>query len=556
MIQKNSIFPTRKAVQYIMLFAGCFAAMNVHAQRDTTKKQTIDITSAYKPVLRNAVKINFSASQLITDTAKLVGPYSIPAQNLFYTYQPVSLKPLALDHDPLLNLGSRYFVKLGFGNFTTPYVSAGAGFGDGKQFIANAYADYISSKGNIKYQDYSKINIKAAGSYFTPKLEIYGGLGFEQNEYKRYGYNHALVYSKAAVLQRFDDISFKAGVRNKAINESGINYNPSLELHQFTSAQKLSETSIKVELPIDKTINDVFTFKLSGKLEYAAYSSKNVLPANYSISNTVFQLAPELVYAKPLFSIHAGVTPAWDNTKLNVLPNIYGEVKLKDKPFLIQGGFVGRYIQNSYRHLSSINPYLLPVRSQKNTKEIELFGGIKGSLAKHFNFSAKAGIIRISDMPLFINDTTNALDTKDFFVSNDSRVNDLRIHGDVSYVNQDKLTITGGLTFNGYSGMQNNARAWGTVPLEMEASVRWWAFKQILLKADFKAFTGGPYLQKGNIDKSTGGGADLNAGMEFALTKKISAWMDVNNILNNKYERWHSYEVYGLNLLGGVLIKF
>ena len=185
-----------------------------------------------------------------------------------------------------------------------------------------------------------------------------------------------------------------------------------------------------------------------------------------------------------------------------------------------------------------------------------MFGGIKGSLAKHFNFSAKAGIIRISDMPLFINDTTNALDTKDFFVSNDSRVNDLRIHGDVSYVNQDKLTITGGLTFNGYSGMQNNARAWGTVPLEMEASVRWWAFKQILLKADFKAFSGGPYLQKGNIDKSTGGGADLNAGMEFALTKKISAWMDVNNILNNKYERWHSYEVYGLNLLGGVLIKF
>ncbi len=34
-------------------------SLNSTAQRDTTKRQTIDITSSYKPVLRNAVKINF-----------------------------------------------------------------------------------------------------------------------------------------------------------------------------------------------------------------------------------------------------------------------------------------------------------------------------------------------------------------------------------------------------------------------------------------------------------------------------------------------------------------
>ncbi|MBS1733452.1 MAG: hypothetical protein JST02_09165, partial [Bacteroidetes bacterium] len=63
------------------------ASLHVAAQRDTTK-QTINITSSYQPVLRNAVKINFSGSQLIADTSTTVRPYIIPAQNLFYSYQP------------------------------------------------------------------------------------------------------------------------------------------------------------------------------------------------------------------------------------------------------------------------------------------------------------------------------------------------------------------------------------------------------------------------------------------------------------------------------------
>jgi hypothetical protein len=69
-------------------------------------------------------------------------------------------------------------------------------------------------------------------------------------------------------------------------------------------------------------------------------------------------------------------------------------------------------------------------------------------------------------------------------------------------------------------------------------------------------FGGGDYLSKNNLAKSFNGGTDLSAGMEFKVNKMFSAWLDVNNILNNKYERWHNYEVYGLNVLGGVRISF
>jgi hypothetical protein len=209
---------------------------SVFSQRDTTKKQSIDITSSYKPVLRNAVKINFSASNLPADTSKAVGQYNIPAQNLFYTYQPISLKPLALTMDTALELGVRNFIKVGFGNLSTPYASAGFSFGDGKKSLVNLYADYISSKGEIVNQTFSQLNIKGSGSYFTDKSEVYGTVGLSQQDYSLYGYDHLMHnYSKSDVLQRFQDITVKGGIRNKAENETGINYNPSVQINVFSN---------------------------------------------------------------------------------------------------------------------------------------------------------------------------------------------------------------------------------------------------------------------------------------------------------------------------------
>ena len=542
---------TKIVISFVFLLS---ISATISAQRDTTKKQSIDITSSYKPVLRNAVKINFSASNLPADTSKTVGQYTIPAQNLFFTYQPVSLKPLALTMDTALELGERNFVKVGFGNLSTPHASAGFSFGDGKKSLVNLYADYISSKGKIVNQNYSQINIKGSGSYFTGQNEVYGTVGISQQDYSLYGYDHLMHnYSKADVLQRFQDVTVKGGIRNKVENETGINYNPTVQINVFSNQNKLTESSLLLDAPLEKMFNEMLSIKVSAIADITSYTSKN-LTSNVKFNNNVFQIAPELIYAKENITIHGGVSPTWDNGKLSVLPNIYGVAQLEDKPFLIEAGLIGRIIKNSYRNLSFINPYLAALTTQKNTKETELYGGIKTSVGKHFNFSAKAGLISYNNLPFYINDTAN--DNKAFIVSNESKLTDLRLHADMSFVSQDKFTVTGGLTFNGYTGMKDNDKAWGTIPLEVSASLRWWAFKQLMVKSDFRAFTGGPYLLKNNVNATLSGAADLSAGLEFAINKNFSAWLDVNNILNNKYERWHNYQVFGMNVLGGIIYKF
>jgi len=538
---------------FILLAATCLFSTAAVAQKDTTKKQTIDITSSYKPVLRNAVKINFSATHLNADTSKSVGPYNVPPQNLFYTYQPGSLRPLALTQDSNLNLGTRNFLKAGFGNYSTPYISGGFSFGDGKKSLVNIYGDYISSKGSVKNQDYLGLNIKAAGSYFLQDDELYGSASVKQQDYYLYGYDHAVHdYKKADLLQRYQTLNLKAGFRNKASNGSGINYDPNVNINLFSNQNKASETSMILTAPVEKTFADAFTIKVTAKADITSYTSKN-LASNIKYSNNIYSIAPELIYAKPLFNIHAGVTPTWDNNKLSVLPNIYGEAKIQNKIFLVQAGIVGRFIKNNYQNLTGINPYIQPLLFQQNTKETEIYGGIKATVGSHFNFSAKASWITYHNLSLFVNDTT---DGKTFYIANESKVSDFRIHGDMSFISQDKFTVTGGLTFNGYNGFKDNKRAWGTLPLELNASLRWWAFKQVLLKGDFMAFNGGAFLMKDGSDVKLGGGADLSAGVEFAINKRFSAWLDVNNIFNNKYQRWYNYPVYGLNILAGATLRF
>ena len=166
----------------ILILPLCFLFSELHAQ-DTTHRQTIQITSSYKPSLRNTVKINLYASPITPDTSKPRLAYYIPPQNLFFSYQPVSLKPLSLQTDTSLKLGGRNELKVGYGNLSTPYISGAFSFGDGKHNMANVYGDYISSRGKIENQDFSEINVKGTGSIFSAKNETYAAVGFSQHEH-------------------------------------------------------------------------------------------------------------------------------------------------------------------------------------------------------------------------------------------------------------------------------------------------------------------------------------------------------------------------------------
>lgn len=548
---KNKLTRMYSSKAFVFLLIACFSLTTTSAQRDTTRRQTIEITSAYKPELRNPVKINLYATAITADTARPRMAYSIPPQNLFFSYQPVSLKPLALDADTAFYLGNRKILKVGFGNLSTPYISGALSFGDAKTSLLNVYGDYISSRGKIKNQDFSEINLKGMGSIFSLQNETYAGVSFAQHEYYQYGYDHNIhTYDKEDVRRSYQDLSATVGIKNISVNDLGINYNPHIEVHAFSRESKASESTLILNLPAEKSFGDFISVKVALLGNFNHYKLKD---NSLSVNSNLFQIAPELIYTDDRFKFHGGVTPSWNNNTLSVLPNIYGEAQLQQNVFMIQAGWVGRFISNSFRTLSNQNPYLQDPISLRNTKETQFYGGIKATISKHFNFNAKAAFISYKDMPLFINDN---FDGKTFIVSNESSMKNLQIHGDMNFVNQDKFTVTAGIDLNSYTGLKDNSRPWGLYPVKLSGSLRWTAFEQLLIKGDLIAFSGGKSLLPNNDIKNMNGGTDLSAGAEFKINKQFSAWLDFNNIFNSKYERWNNYPVYGFQVIGGVIVRF
>jgi outer membrane receptor protein involved in Fe transport len=50
--------------------------------------------------------------------------------------------------------------------------------------------------------------------------------------------------------------------------------------------------------------------------------------------------------------------------------------------------------------------------------------------------------------------------------------------------------------------------------------------------------------------------ADIGLNAEYTIVPRLSAFVQFNNLLNSKYQRWQGYEVYGFNIYGGLRLKF
>jgi outer membrane receptor for ferrienterochelin and colicin len=156
-------------------------------------------------------------------------------------------------------------------------------------------------------------------------------------------------------------------------------------------------------------------------------------------------------------------------------------------------------------------------------------------------------------MPLFVNDYANY--GKDFLIRYEPSLKALQLHGEIAYTTGEQFSISAGLNINQYS-LQKELRAWGLLPLEFTSNLRWQILKDLWFKSDLWAWDGAQYLASNGQPGKSNPAFDLNAGVEFRLTKQLNLWLQMNNIFNDKYQRWNQYQSYGFNILGGIVFSF
>ena len=527
-----------------------------YAQDTTKKKGTVDITSAFKPVLKESAKINFNASPAVNDTTKPKLNYDIPNQNLLLGYAPGSLRPLALDIDSGGFWDLNSYIKAGFGSLKTPFVQAGFSFGDGKTAGLNIYAKHVSSSGKILYQDYRNTNVDLKGFFQTSKsLEWNAQLGMRQDRYYKYGLDPTMVTipPKDSLEQNFQTWKGGVGFHNINNRQFGISYSPEILINVFNDDKQNSESNTYVNLPLQKAVGKTFRVNLGATFDLTRYKPE----AKSALDNTFWYISPSILFKTPKVNAQAGIRPSWDNKSFKMFPNMLIEASTEDQRFTFQAGWTGYIRRTSYQYLASVNPYIDAPSDLKNTWVVERFAGFKGSLGDHFIYNTKLAYNTYKNQPLFVNDnsTLNRYDNT-FRVIYEPEMKAVHFGGEIGYTEQEKFTVLASINLNKYFEIQENEKAFGLVPFEMKGSARMQIIKDLWLKTDVFLWDGAQYKTPSGNSAQLDGSFDLNAGLEFRITKNLNLWTQFNNILNREYEPWKLYRSYGFNFLGGVIFAF
>lgn len=545
---------------HIRLFfiAGCCFFVSISQAQDTTKKKTIDITSTFKPVLREPVKIIFNAAAPVLDSTKTRLNYDIPQQNLMLGYQPAALKPVALQIDSMTAWQYSNYIKVGLGNIHIPYVQAGFSFGDGKKSFFNVFANQFTSKGKLPFQKNSLTGVSAMGTMKTAaNLEWNGKIGFNSNDFFLYGYQPAtLSFTKDQLRQRLQTIEGKLSLRNMEPTEFGLTYNPNIRVSVFSgenNKNKGTEANSVLNLPLTKT----FGKSLAINLGFTANLTNYRPTGKKSVNNNIYYVSPALLLKTPNLFIHGGLIPSWDNKVFTLLPDIMVDVTTNDQRFTAQFGWIGYYDKGSYERFAGINPWIAQPNQLLNTRIQERYAGFKGSVLDHISYSAKVGFVQYRNMPLFVNDTT---DGKTFYTEYTSSMEALQLHGEIALTKGENFSWNTGLTWNQFTKVRDQIKAYGLIPFEVNSTLRWQIFKEFYFKSELFLFDGAAYRVRtapGKFDSRKGKAAvDLNAGLEFRITRNFNLWLQMNNLFNKRYQRWNQYEVFGFNILGGIIYTF
>lgn len=541
----NSVFPSCILIMLLLIVT----RYNATAQNDSLQKQTIDIYNVYQPTLRAAAKLNLTATLPAAGTKPPSLVYNIPAQNLYFTYSPVPLKPLAMGIDT--SYGARYnnFLKAGFGNYSTPLIKLGLSNGSTQPFLYGLYFNHLSSKGPIENQAFSNDDLLLHGQYFSNTHEVHGSVSYSRNGIHYYGYDHDTTkFDKRDVKQVYNTLTVKAGLSNTKENGIKLDYQPELQLTNFFDSYNRRESTFRLKIPVQKVIvKDIF-LTADFLADFSSYSDDS-----NSYKNTVAAIHPAVVISKPTFMLHAGVNPTWTNDGFYLLPDIVNETDLIKDKLILSSGWISYFDKNSYQNLVKENPFISGYNDPLNTRVEEKYTGIKGTINDHFTYNTKFAFVEYSNRPLFANDSTYG---NTFVVINEEELKAYQLHAEIGYLVGEKFQVKlSGSWFN-YFKQETEDKPWGLRPFVADLYGQFTIGEKFHFMADLYALSGSFYKDVNGVARKTQGALDINAGASYEITDQFNIWFNANNILNSHYERWNHYPSLGLNVLGGIMIKF
>jgi len=562
--------------------------------KDTLNTEVINVVKPYKPSISDAFKVKDIPNTNDVDEQKQSIDYQINSVPVASTFTPSKGKAKGVKKKKKERLYDNY-ISVGFGNYTTPLLEAYVRTFPVDDGEFGVMLKHHSSQGGIK-------DVLLNDSFYDSNLDLYFlqssramnwkvNLGAQHQLYNWYGLIKPDNYDETSPFNPtlLESVDPKQSYLNFALDGKIEYFNSyftggTASVRRFSDAYKSSEirfrTQPKFELPISTEIIDfeLDIDYLNGAFE-KQYQTDDAISYNY----LNLGLTPNFQILRDYLRINLGVKAYYaldlesSTGSFKLYPNVDISYQLLTEVLTIFAGATGGLHHNTYLDMVQQNPFLSPnLMSVPTDEKYRAFAGLKGKLASNINYLVKGSYADLRNMSFQIQNPTktdgSALnDAKAYELGNSfgvvyDDVKNLSLYGEVAIDFSKEFTFGSSVNYDSYS-MASQLEPWNlpnfkaTFFTDYHAD-KWTgeaklfmmgARKDIILPLVVPAIYPFPY-EDYIVTNNTY--LDLNAGISYAFSNRLSAFAKGHNLLTTHYKRFYNYPVQGIQVLGGITYKF
>ena len=544
--------------------------------QDTIDTQVVTIVKPYTPKISDAFKLKQTPRMGVSETPQKSVKYTIFSIPVASTFTPAKGTSVRLDKLKKEKLFQNY-ASLGYGNYGTILGNSYLNHRLGRGERIGGYIEHHSSQGGIdglQFED-GFSNSSAQINYVKSLKTLVWNTdaAFQRQAVNWYGlpFETTLALDPKQVYSTIElgsDLQFTKGI----LRSGDIHLRRFSDAYDSQEYHLTGETNFQFDV-LDSPINS------SIKIDYLKGSfAKNyngLETQNYG--NIQISVAPSYQYVQDDLTVLVGFKAYYlmdseqNKNDFYIYPNVEASYAVVNSIVVAYAGVKGDLYQNTYYDFAQINPFVSPTLDiRPSSTPYKVFVGTKGKLSQSIGYDLKGSFTREQNKALFRTHSIQNLSAPNNYNQGNSfgivydDVDVINISGALEIDMSQKLNVRlKGDLYKYTSDVEPTA--WNLPEFEaslfldyqlsdklsIAANLFYWGSRQ-----DTTNFEG-PFIPEPMTPNVTlNAFLDANFQIAYEITNQFGAFVKVNNIANNSYNRWNHYPVQGFQILGGVSYKF
>ena len=571
-----------------LLIAFVVLGCSLMAQEDNTlEEQTVVIYNDYSPVLKDASRIQ--SLPVIADTVKTEPKFEYSVMPTMYrtSFTPQKISAATVKGEALkpLNTG---FVKVGYGNYISPFAELYINSKRQKNYSLGIAAHHHSSFGKIKnylnqkiYSGYDDSRIEAFGKKLFAKSVLSGKVYFSSNGICYYGYDPK-VYGNTDTInwetfdyvdtrdevekQRFSRVGANMAFESQQTGKKHWNYKFGLGYQYFFTKTKDYQHKIDVIANIGRSVKNI---SYGVDINYL-FNANKISWVNYTNNDMFINPEPYFRFENEKWNVKAGanlVYSAGSTNKFYIYPDVYAQLNISNTllPYISYGGHLEN---NNLEYLSTINPFVISFPYVNTSYQHEVNLGLKANISKKVYLHVNANYSHIDKMGFFVNDTLEPLHNK-------FRMEYMDVDRVGAYAELSMRELAPGLDIMlkahyyyyiklGDPNVLNSpkiadARPWQMPDLDVSLRAAYRLTNKISFGVEgyfLNRCYAKEYVEGVQYAKKMKAVIDVNLFGEYKFDDNFSAFLYLNNIACQRYYIWNNYRAQGFNAMVGLTYLF